>query len=115
MAMTVLQKQIDVRTARLQLRSLQDRDAKRIYSLFANWEVVRWLSAPPWPYALDDACSFIAARKVRNPEFITAAIVLDNALIGVIDAIIKPASTVQRERGCAIGYWIDGRTGAAAT
>ncbi len=44
--------------------------------------------------------------KTSNPEFITAAIILDDALIGIIDAIIKPASAIQRERGYSIGYWI---------
>jgi RimJ/RimL family protein N-acetyltransferase len=59
-----------------------------------------------WPYALADAHSFINTRSAPNSEFITAAIVLDGALIGVIDAIIKPASAVQRERGFSVGYWI---------
>ena len=104
--MTILDMQIDVRTRRLWLRPPCESDAEQLYALFANWDVVRWLSAPPWPYAPDDARFFINARKASSPECITAAIILDNALIGIIDAIIKPASTVQRERGYAIGYWI---------
>jgi len=104
--MTILDTQIDVRTRRLWLRPPRESDAEQLYTLFANWDVVRWLSAPPWPYALDDARSFIVARKAPNPECITSAIVLDNTVIGIVDAIIKPASTVQRERGYAIGYWI---------
>ena len=104
--MTILDDQIDVRTARLWLRPPRDGDATRLYELFANWDVMRWLSSPPWPYALDDARAFIDARKMPNPDFITSAIVLDGALIGIIDAMVKPASVVQRERGYAIGYWI---------
>lgn len=104
--MTVLDDQIDVRTARLWLRPPRDSDATRICELIANWEVMRWLSAPPWPYALSDARDFINARKAPHPEFITSSILLDGALIGVIDAAVKPASAVQRARGYAIGYWI---------
>ena len=104
--MTVLDKQIDVRTRRLHLRRPREGDADRLYSLFANWEVMRWLSSPPWPYALADAHAFINARKAFNFDFITAAIVLDDAFIGIVDAIIKPASVVQRELGYSIGYWI---------
>jgi RimJ/RimL family protein N-acetyltransferase len=104
--MTILDTQIDVRTRRLHLRPPCENDAEPLYALFNNWEVMRWLSSPPWPYALNDAHAFINARKAPNPEFITAAIVLDGALIGVIDAIIKPASAIQRERGYSVGYWI---------
>jgi RimJ/RimL family protein N-acetyltransferase len=96
----------DIRTKRLVLRPPHLSDAERLFALFANWEVVRWLSAPPWPYALDDARNFIAARSRPDPDFITAAITLDDELIGAIDAIIKPASTVQRERGYSVGYWL---------
>jgi RimJ/RimL family protein N-acetyltransferase len=96
----------DIRTARLVLRPLREGDAEQLYALFGNWEVIRWLDAPPWPYSLDDARSFIKARKEPNPDFITSAIVLDGVLIGAIDAIIQPASAVQRERGYALGYWL---------
>jgi RimJ/RimL family protein N-acetyltransferase len=51
-----------IRTERLLLRPLRPEDAEPIFDLFANWEVVRWLSTPPWPYTLDDARTFIAAR-----------------------------------------------------
>ena len=102
----MVDKQIDVHTSRLHLRTLRESDAVRLHALLANWEVIRWLSTPAWPYALQDACSFITARKVPNPDVITAAITLDGALIGVINALAKLESTTQRERGHSIGYWI---------
>jgi RimJ/RimL family protein N-acetyltransferase len=98
--------QFDIRTARLVLRPPRLSDAERLVALFANWEVVRWLSSPPWPYAPEHARDFVAARSRPDPDFITAAITLDNEFIGAIDAIIKPASTVQRERGYSVGYWL---------
>src|ERR1700754_1266432 len=104
--MTIVDSQIDVRTRRLHLRPPRDSDADRLYSLFNNWEVIRWLDSPPWPYAPEHARFFISERSKPNPDFITAAIVLDDALIGMIDAILKPESAIQRERGHAIGYWI---------
>jgi len=78
----MLDTQIDVRTRRLHLRPPRESDAEPLLALFANWEVMRWLSSPPWPYTPDDARFFINARKTPSPEFITAAIVLDDALIG---------------------------------
>jgi len=104
--MTILDTPIDVRTRRLHLRGPRESDADRLYVLFNDWEVMRWLSSPPWPYALTDAHAFINARRMPNPDFITSAIVLDGAFIGVIDAIIKSPSAVQRERGYSVGYWI---------
>ena len=96
----------DIRTARLILRPLRDSDADQLFALISNWQVIRWLAMPPWPYLPDHAREFIAARKVPRPDFITAAIALEDRLIGVIDAVVKPASAVQRERGYAIGYWL---------
>jgi len=93
-------------TARLGLRPLRDGDADQLFALISNWEVVRWLAMPPWPYRPEHARAFIAARKLPHPDFITAAIALDDRLIGVIDAAVKPASAVQRQRGYALGYWL---------
>ena len=103
--MTVL-KQIDKRTARLSLRPPRESDAERLHELFANWEIIRWLDSPPWPYRPEHAREFIEVRKLPSTDFITAAIVLDGALIGFIDALLKPQSVLQRTRGYAIGYWI---------
>src|SRR2546430_16592509 len=97
--MTILDTQIDVRTRRLRLRPPRESDADRLYALFNNWEVMRWLSSRPWPYALGDARAFINARNASNPEFITAAIILDGAFIAVIAAVLKPASPDRPQAG----------------
>jgi RimJ/RimL family protein N-acetyltransferase len=48
----ILEKPNDViRTARLLLRPPREGDEARIFELFAHWEVIRFLSSPPWPYA----------------------------------------------------------------
>ena len=41
------------------LRPLTLDDAPRIAELIGVWDVVRWLSAPPHPYALADAVEFL--------------------------------------------------------
>jgi len=98
--------QIDARTARLWLRPPRESDADRLYTLFNNWEVMRWLSSPPWPYALDDARAFVHSRAKGEGGAIGGAITLDGDLIGIADVIVKPASTIQRERGYSLGYWL---------
>jgi len=97
---------IDIRTARLQLRAPRASDAERLHQLFANWEVIRWLDSPPWPYRLEHAHEFIAARQQPSRNCVTAAIVLDGGLIGMMDAALKGRSAMQREAGYHIGYWI---------
>src|SRR5262249_58782444 len=100
------EREMGVRTQRLHLRVPQESDADRLYALFNNWEVIRWLSSPPWPYALDDARAFVRSRANREGGAIGGAITLDGKLIGIADVIVKPASAVQRERGYSLGYWL---------
>jgi RimJ/RimL family protein N-acetyltransferase len=94
-----------IRTTRLVLRPLRASDDARIFALFANWNVMRFLSSPPWPYAAENAREFVRQR-VGETQTPTMAITQDNALIGVTDVIVKPASAVQRERGYSLGYWL---------
>src|SRR5436190_1985080 len=56
---------IEIRTARLVVRPVRASDDERLFHLFANWEVIRWLSSPPWPYTRADMQSFI--REQAKP------------------------------------------------
>jgi RimJ/RimL family protein N-acetyltransferase len=95
-----------VRTDRLLLRPLRASDAEALFALFANWEVIRWLSTPPWPYSLDDAHVFIAAQMNADTARSTyRAVTLDGALIGGIDArSSRPAGASARSPN--LGYWL---------
>ena len=96
-----------IRTARLVLRPLRDGDDARLFDLFANWNVMRFLSSPPWPYTREDANAFVRLRiPPEQTDSITRAITHDGALIGCIDVIRKPASPVQRADGYNLGYWL---------
>jgi RimJ/RimL family protein N-acetyltransferase len=94
-------------TARLALRPLRADDAAPLFALFADWQVVRWLSTPPWPYTLDDARAFVAGRLSGAQANTTFAIVLDGALIGCIDARpLLPAYVQGAPPGPNLGYWL---------
>jgi len=95
-----------IQTPRLVLRPLRADDDARIFELSAHWDILCYLSAPPWPYEREHARAFVSAQMAPNPDVITSAITLDSALIGIIGAVIKPASPTQRGRGHAIGYWL---------
>lgn len=49
-----------LRTERLTLRPLRSSDAPALVRHLAEWSVMRWLSAPPWPFTLADANDFVA-------------------------------------------------------
>jgi RimJ/RimL family protein N-acetyltransferase len=95
-----------IRTARLLLRPLRTSDAEPLFALFADWEVIRRLSMPPWPYALEDAHSFIREHLNQDLASTTFAITLKEALIGGIDVRMKPANQSQRGPGPNLGYWL---------
>jgi RimJ/RimL family protein N-acetyltransferase len=96
-----------IRTDRLLLRPLRADDAEAVFALFANWEVIRWLSSPPWPYTRKDASSFLELCE-RNAAGDAAelAIVLDSSLIGGIGMRIWPARRLQSGPGPFVGYWL---------
>jgi RimJ/RimL family protein N-acetyltransferase len=102
---------IAIRTARLVLRPAREGDDEPLFPLFADWEVIRWLSSPPWPYAREDMQSFIrqqAKSASKDPEagFVIA---LGEEPIGFIGARMRPASHLQRAAGPHIGYWLGQR------
>jgi RimJ/RimL family protein N-acetyltransferase len=97
-----------LRTERLLLRPLRPDDATPLFALFNNWNVIRFLSAPPWPYQPSDSRLFVDGVVARSPELNeeVLAITCDGAFIGVISVRLREANTLQRGAGPNIGYWI---------
>ena len=104
--MTIVDEQHVIRTERLALRPLCADDDAHIFELTAHWDILRYLSSPPWPYEREHAQTFVAMRTQPDPNAITSVITHDGALIGLIDAAVKPAGAAQPRRGYAIGYWL---------
>ena len=82
------------------LRPLAATDASRIAELIGDWQVARWLSSPPHPYALADATVFLTetigtAIAPARQEVIE----VDGVFAGMIG--IEPTS-----RGLNLGYWL---------
>jgi RimJ/RimL family protein N-acetyltransferase len=96
----------DIRTKRLLLRPLRRVDAQALFTLFADWEVIRWLSTPPWPYTLEDAKSFIGAQmELARDDSRYFAVTLDGALIGGVDARgSRPGGAPAKAP--ILGYWL---------
>ncbi len=99
-------------TERLRLQRLQPGDADTIFDLFNNWNVVRFLSSPPWPYTRKDANAFVSkalkqtAEDVARGAEMPLAIMLKGVLIGGIGPRLRDASHLQRGPGPNIGFWL---------
>lgn len=79
-------------TKRLKLRPVRAADAKEIAEGIGEWEVIRWLTSPPWPYSLADAEWFLG-QDTRNTDY---GIELDGALRGVVSI----------SSDFDLGYWL---------
>jgi RimJ/RimL family protein N-acetyltransferase len=92
---------LPIETKRLTLRPLQLEDARVVANLVGNWNVVRWLAMPPFPYTMADAEAFIVDTLTRAPECTgtVGAIARDGQLLGIVG--IEP-----RDRGPTLGFWL---------
>jgi RimJ/RimL family protein N-acetyltransferase len=83
------------------IRPLQASDAPRMAALIGNWEVVRWLALPPYPYHVRDAEAFIAriAAAPQQDGCRMQAIQIDGQFAGAV-------SIDQRGVGYNLGFWL---------
>lgn len=81
-----------ITTARLTLRPPRPEDADDIYRNISDWDVVRMIARPPWPYPRQLADEFVQTAKShmieRNGEVIGA--------IGI----------GKSDQGYSLGYWL---------
>lgn len=96
----------DIRTKRLLLRPLRAGDAEPIFVAFNNWEVVKRMAAPPWPYTIEDTRTFLARRLSFRSEPTEAlhVIQLGNVVIGGIDC--TPRWQQRPDAAPILGYWL---------
>ncbi len=81
-----------LKTPRLTLRAVRPEDVEDIHRHISDWDVVRMLALPPWPYTREDAVKFAAMRTGHAIEF-------ENQVIGF-------AGIEKREGKNTLGYWI---------
>lgn len=81
-----------LQTKRLKLRPLKAADAPAIARLIGNWNVIRWLTSPPWPYRLADAQWFVADDGSSG----SFCIEIDGAFAGIVGLTNK----------LDLGYWL---------
>ena len=99
---------LTLRTQHLMLRRLRLDDAEPLFALFNNWNVIRLLSSPPWPYRPEDSRLFAdaAAGRSRELDEDVLAITHGGAFAGIISARYRDANNLQRGAGPNVGYWI---------
>ena len=98
-----------IRTERLVLRPIEWPDIDAISAAMNNWNVVKNLTTPPYPYHRADAVDFLERLKFRNLEVFpgTYAISLGNELQGVV-SIGRNVGTSQFDTH-HLGYWLTER------
>ncbi len=96
-------------TPRLVLRTLEESDLPRLTELIGDWDVIKWLILPPYPYTLKDAEEFYEKMLVTyhagKPEYFVVANKIDNRFFGAVGLHPDkccPSKTDQIE----IGYWL---------
>ncbi len=84
----------EIRTERLVLRHLRDKDAPVLAKAADNYEIARWLGLLPHPYTIDDAIWFINSNKGQLNQ--AYGIFHERNFIGIIgtDGLL------------GLGYWL---------
>src|SRR5689334_9823413 len=97
--MDTLEDQLVISTARLSLRPGRAADEEPLFPLFANWEVIRWLTSPPWPYRREDMQTFMQVQANTDDPETRYVICLGADPIGCIGVRMRRASNLQRGPG----------------
>jgi RimJ/RimL family protein N-acetyltransferase len=86
-----------IRTERLTLRPPRPEDAEPVFRGISDWEVLRWLTAPPHPYRLEHAVEFLT-----TPVGTGALVVeVEGAVAGIVGL-----HRDRHEPGVELGYWL---------
>jgi [ribosomal protein S5]-alanine N-acetyltransferase len=106
MAMVAKRRLADVeaamRTERLAMMPLDPHYAPALFELLNDWDVVKMLSAVPWPLRYEDVESFLASEHKDTEDFIVVAA---SGPIGVM-GIKKPGSGEVPRKMPRLGYWM---------
>ncbi|WP_417671651.1 GNAT family N-acetyltransferase [Roseibium sp.] len=97
-----------LRTRRLVLRPMVREDAATIEALGnRDFEVVRWLSGPSWPYEDGEAQAFVDQTLAGDPlrDEAVFAITLGGVMIGCV-AIEAPGDLADLPDCPTLGYWL---------
>jgi RimJ/RimL family protein N-acetyltransferase len=86
-------------TPRLRLRTPVMADASRIAMFIGDWDVVKFLASPPYPYTEADAKQWLAKQPPETGA--NYVVVHANGVIGVVGVEIRQA-TGEFE----LGYWL---------
>jgi ribosomal-protein-alanine N-acetyltransferase len=92
-----MERDCEMRSARLNYRPLEAADASRVAALAGDWDIARMTARIPHPYSLVDADLWIAS--IGGDEFVRG-VEHDGDLIGAVGYIGGEAGQAE------IGYWI---------
>ena len=92
-------------TANFSLRAVRLDDAPRIAEQIGDWEVARWLSSVPHPYAIADAEEFLTILAAEQPGISRhEAIIVEGRLAGVVGIDLRKQEPNADQYN--LGYWL---------
>jgi RimJ/RimL family protein N-acetyltransferase len=95
---------VQLLTARLRLRCLEEKDLDAAAAMLSDWEVAQWLSRPPYPYRRRDGEAFLAAQRAEHAAGRAAAFALAEA---ASDALVGAMGVEPLGEGIGeLGYWL---------
>ena len=77
-----------------------------MFELFNNWNVIRWLGPPPWPYRREDAEAFLATVLPANAPDTYFLIEHEGETIGALSWSMQPVADKPGMERPYIGFWI---------
>ena len=90
-----------IATARLLLEPVRSDFTQSLFEHINDWEVMRWLASPPWPYSLTDMHEWIARSNTaraagRDADYAITVGGLPIGVIGITGLKVGPV----------LGYWL---------
>jgi len=81
----------EMRTVRLILRRPRAKDADDIYRNINDWDVIRMIARPPWPYPRSLAEEFVSVSSAHVIEY--------------LGEVIGAVGIAGRQHGSNLGFW----------
>jgi RimJ/RimL family protein N-acetyltransferase len=69
----------------------------------SDWDVARWLSSPPWPYAWEDAQSYVERAAVIKPGPLPLHCAIARK---TTDELMGVIGLVRKDGNISVDYWL---------
>ncbi|NBX73899.1 MAG: N-acetyltransferase [Alphaproteobacteria bacterium] len=98
-----------LKTPRLLLRGFETRDREQLFQLLNNWDVIRYMATPPYPYTHAAAAEYIQTsldnHATTHPGIFAVTRAYDGALMGGCQ-IMPDGPPGHNTSAARLAYWL---------